>query len=97
MKSNKLKNILNLLKSKKEAFSIESFVLFGSLARGEERQESDVDIAYILKDGYKMSFDRYLRLEEELSKKLNRDIDLVNFDKLNPLIKLNTKDDFLYV
>ncbi|RBQ30406.1 nucleotidyltransferase [Arcobacter sp. FW59] len=89
--------ILNILKNKKSDFNINQFVLFGSFSNETNNHKSDIDIAYILKDGYKMNFDKYLKLEDELSKSLKAKIDLMNFDKLNPLIKLNAKKDFIYV
>lgn len=89
--------ILNILKDKKSDFNIAQFVLFGSFAKEMNRQDSDIDIAYILKEGCKMSFEKYLKLEEELSQKLHTKIDLMNFKKLNPLIKFDAKDDFIYV
>ena len=89
--------VIETLKSKKNSFNISNFILFGSYAKGTNNKDSDVDIAFILKDGYKLSFDKYLELEEELSKSLKAKIDLMNFKKLNPLIKLDAKKDFIYV
>ena len=71
--------------------------LYGSQVNGEATQNSDIDIAYILKDGYKLSFDKYLKLEEKLTTSLKAKIDLMNFKKLNPLIKLDAQKDFIYV
>jgi predicted nucleotidyltransferase len=89
--------ILNVLKDKKSDFNIAQFILFGSFAKGASHQDSDIDIAYILKDGCKMSFEKYLKLEEELTQKLHAKVDLMNFKKLNPLIKFDAKKDFIYV
>ncbi|MBU1659067.1 nucleotidyltransferase domain-containing protein [bacterium] len=89
--------ILNVLKDKKSDFNISQFVLFGSFAKDMNHQDSDIDIAYILEKGSKMSFERYLKLEEELSKSLEAKVDLMNFKKLNPLIKFDAKEDFIYV
>lgn len=89
--------ILDILRNKKNDFNINKFVLFGSFSNDTNNDKSDIDIAYILKDGYKMNFDKYLKLEDELSKSLKTKIDLMNFDKLNPLIKFNAKKDFIYV
>ncbi|MCY4162540.1 MAG: nucleotidyltransferase domain-containing protein [Flavobacteriaceae bacterium] len=60
--------------------------LFGSVARGEERTDSDVDIAYSF-DGYFGFFELH-DLIEDLEKKSHRKVDLVDFDFLNPPIKL---------
>ena len=91
------KTILTILKDKKDKFNIDSFVLFGSFATGNYHQDSDVDIAYILKENTKLTFDGYLKLEDELKQSLLQSIDLMNFKKLNPLIKFHAKKDFIYV
>ena len=89
--------ILETLKAKKNSFNISNFILFGSYANGTNHKESDVDIAFILQDGCKLSFDKYLQLEDELTKSFKAKIDLMNFKKLNPLIKMDAQKDFIYV
>lgn len=89
--------ILKVLIDKKDSFGINSFILFGSFARQNERSNSDIDIAYILKDGCKLSFTQYLKLENDLEKSFETKVDLVNYKRLNPLIKLHAKKDFIYV
>ena len=89
--------IITILKNTKDDFDINQFVLFGSVSTDTNHKNSDIDIAYILKDGYKLSFDKYLKLEEKLSNKKKKKIDLMNFKKLNPLIKLDAQKDFIYV
>ena len=91
------KEILDVLKDKKNIFSIEKFVLFGSFATGKNHKNSDIDIAYIIKDGSKLNFENYLLLEEELSETFQKKVDLMNFKKINPLVKLNALKDFIYV
>jgi predicted nucleotidyltransferase len=89
--------ILDILKNKKDAFNIDNFVLFGSFAVGNNHKNSDIDIAYILKKNSKLSFDKYIKLEEELYKSFKQSIDLMNFKKINPLVKLHAQKDFIYV
>ena len=89
--------ILKVLKDKKNSFNINQFILFGSFANGTNHKGSDIDIAYILKDNCKLSFDKFLTLEDELTISLKSKIDLMNFKKLNPLIKLDAQKDFIYV
>ncbi len=67
--------------------------VFGSMARGEERTDSDIDIAYSF-DGY-FGFFELEDLIDDLEKKLNRKVDLVDFDFLNPLIKENILNDMI--
>ena len=87
------KKVLEILKNQKEKFNIDKFVLFGSFVKSDKY--NDIDIAYISKQ--KLNFEKYLKLENELQNKLNSKIDLLNFDKINPLIKINAKKDFVYV
>lgn len=53
--------------------------LFGSVVRGEMREDSDIDIAII---GEFESLDIY-NMQMELFDILERDIDLINFNKVN--------------
>ncbi len=89
--------IITILKNTKDDFDINQFVLFGSVSTDTNHKNSDIDIAYILKDGYKLSFDKYLKLEEKLTTTLKAKIDLMNFKKLNPLIRFDAQKDFIYV
>jgi predicted nucleotidyltransferase len=44
-----------------------------------------------------LNFESYLKLENELENIFNAKIDLINYKKFNPLIKLHSKKDFMYV
>ncbi|OJV87591.1 MAG: nucleotidyltransferase [Bacteroidia bacterium 44-10] len=59
--------------------------IFGSVARGEDSENSDVDILYQLKEVIK--FTNLLRLHEELEQKLNRKVDLVSEKYAHPKLK----------
>jgi uncharacterized protein len=59
--------------------------IFGSFARGEEKENSDIDILVELKKG-KTLLD-LLRLERQLEKKLGRRVDLLTYNSINHLVK----------
>lgn len=59
--------------------------VFGSFARGEERFDSDVDLLIRLKKP--KSYFELGRLEDKLSAKLHRKIDLVTEKAISPHIK----------
>ena len=59
--------------------------LFGSVARGEERPDSDVDLLVALRDD--CGFEDYLALAEELEKLLGRKVDLVSERGLSPYFR----------
>ena len=50
--------------------------VFGSFARGEERDDSDVDV-YVEFDDAKRTYDNFFALHERLEKLLGRCVDLV--------------------
>jgi uncharacterized protein len=61
--------------------------VFGSYARGEETTESDIDLLVALKPSHlrpALGLFEVIRLEQELKKKLGRDVDLVTEEGLNP-------------
>ena len=73
-----------------------SFIgLFGSYARNEETEESDIDILYDFKKQCTL-FD-LIDLEEQLKLKLNRDVDLVSLQFLKPYFKKYIADDLIYL
>lgn len=54
--------------------------LFGSVARGEARRGSDVDVAVLLAKGAPRAacdYDPVFRMQDELAHRLGRDVDLV--------------------
>ncbi len=59
--------------------------LFGSFARNEETDNSDIDILIEPKSGFTI-FDM-LRMEQALGEKLSRKIDLVEFSAIKPSIR----------
>jgi len=91
--------LLNYLKKFKnelrEQFGIEEIALFGSYARGEANEESDIDIV-ILKMKEKSFFKR-VQAKEFLEKKLHKKIDLGYFDSMRTFIKNRIKKDLVYV
>ena len=61
-----------------------SLSLFGSYARGEERQDSDIDLLVELDE---KRFDRYMDLKFFLEELLGNRVDLVLQDALKPRIR----------
>jgi predicted nucleotidyltransferase len=64
---------------------VRRIALFGSLARGEAKPDSDVDLLVEFEPGGK-SFDRFLALSELLEHLLGRRVDLVTTEALSPYI-----------
>jgi len=79
----------------KEKYGIEEFAVFGSVARGEDNENSDIDIAIIKakeKDYFKRIYAKYF-----LEEKLNKKIDLGYYDSIRPVIKRHINKDLIYV
>jgi predicted nucleotidyltransferase len=92
--------ILYILKSQKDylqqRYGIEIIGVFGSVARGENNDNSDIDILYKFKDK-KLSLFEYMQLLSELEKKFNTKVDLVREDKIKPLLKEYIQKDIVNV
>ena len=59
--------------------------LFGSVARGESKRNSDIDMLIKIKKN--KSLLDIVRLKLELEKKLGRKVDLVEYSAIRPLFK----------
>lgn len=75
-------------------YGVRRIAVFGSVARGEEEKESDIDIL--------VTFERPLRkplgfhlagIEEELGERLGRRVDLVSDESLSPYIRPYVEED----
>ena len=92
--------IIDYLKQHKnnfnEKYSINKLGLFGSFATNNNSNNSDIDIVYetTSKD---LTFKQMYQLEDELNNYFQRDIDLVNLNYMNPLIKRTAIKDIVYV
>lgn len=64
---------------------------FGSVARGEETPESDIDILVEL--GKPMGFFGFCHLQNELQDILKKKVDLLTYQSVNPLLKLYIEKD----
>ena len=62
--------------------------IFGSYSRGEQRKDSDIDIAVNIKDKG-MSLLGFIGLKLALEKALNKKVDLVEYSAIKPIIKNN--------
>jgi len=91
--------ILKILKDElpylREKFNVKSIGLFGSYARDEQRDRSDVDI--LVEFSKPIGFFKFMELEEYLSKKLGVKVDLVTPDALKPMIKPQVMREIVYV
>src|SRR5439155_22425810 len=64
---------------------VRRLALFGSVARGEARSDSDVDLLVEFAPGQK-NFDRFMALSELLERLVGHPVELVTFESLSPFI-----------
>lgn len=76
----------DIIKALSDYYGVEHIRVFGSVARGEERPDSDVDFLVELPRGYDM-FKQRLPLVEALRQLLNRRVELIPEHELNRHIR----------
>lgn len=96
IKESVLKKLETHLPEIADKFGIASIGLFGSVARGEDTPESDIDILYVFKPGFD-SYDAYYDLSEYLEELFERSVDLVSPDYLKPRIKQNILREAMFL
>lgn len=67
--------------------------IFGSYARGEEREDSDVDLLVKFDRSIPIGLFAYLRIHRELEEKLGRKVDLVEEGTLRPAAQSTANRD----
>ena len=71
--------------------------IFGSFARGEECDDSDVDILVKFDRTLPIGLFAYIRMHRELEEKLGRKVDLVEEGTLRPAAQLTANRDLKVV
>jgi len=82
---NQVFEIIGGLEAEIRALGVSRLAVFGSVARGEARPDSDIDILVQFSPGSK-TFDRFLALSELLEANLGRRIELITTEALSPFI-----------
>lgn len=77
-------------------FRVERLGVFGSVSRGEDTSSSDVDILVRFEEG-KKTFDNYMELKFYLEELLEREVDLLTFESIHPLMKERILREAVYV
>ncbi len=75
----------------KRRFSVKNLYLFGSIARGEDQESSDVDLLVEYEPGAHVGMFQFVRLRRELSEMLHCEVDLATRDSLHKELR----DDIL--
>lgn len=91
---NEIKKIKTVLHSK---FDVQQIGIFGSYARGEAKENSDLDVLIELKKDSRMSLLGLSIFEDWLSDKLGIKVDLVLKSTLKPKIGKKILDEVVYL
>ena len=81
----------NIIISTIMPFQPERIGIFGSAARGEATENSDIDILYQLKNT--VGLFNLVRIKDDLEEKLNKKVDLVSEKYVHPKLKPHIMND----
>lgn len=79
----------------KERFGVKKIGIFGSVARGEAKDESDVDVLVEFERG-KTSFDNFMDLSFFLESLFGRKVDLITTTGLHKYIRPYVKKEVIW-
>jgi predicted nucleotidyltransferase len=88
MSVGKKEEVLNIIKNHQKEIrdlGVKRYGLFGSFARGQTTEQSDIDILVEFEPGQK-TFDNFMKLAFFLEDLLGREVDLVTAESLSPHI-----------
>ena len=90
------KFIKNQKKELEQRFGIKTIGIFGSYARNEQTEKSDLDVLIEFKEGYE-TFRNYMQLKFYLEDNLGMKVDLVIASTLKERLKPYIMKEVLYV
>lgn len=95
------KDIINYLKANKnqfaEQFNILQLGIFGSYARNEQTENSDIDILIEMQPETEDIFEKRLMLKELLSKHFSKPVDVCHVRAIKPLFREMILKEAIYV
>ena len=90
-----LASLKNLKKEVAKEYSVKMIGVFGSVARDEQTGQSDIDL--LVEFSKPVGFVTFMRLENFLSDRLGKQVDLVTPDSLKPVIRQDVLSEVIYV
>ena len=94
IKEDVLKKLADNLSEIENLFEIETIGVFGSVSRGEDTPESDVDILYRFKNG-SLPLRDFIAFKDYLEELFGREVDLVSLDFVEPMIQSYVAQDMI--
>lgn len=86
--------INNHLDDLKDEFGVNRIAIFGSTVKGKHTSKSDIDIFVELKEP--IGFFAFIKLENKLSKLLEKKVDLTTKQAIKPIIKKTILKEAVY-
>ena len=80
-----------------ERYGIRFVGIFGSVARNEAKDDSDIDIIYSIEKDRKLSLFSYLKLLSDLEKAFGKKVDLVRDGTIKPGLRSYIQRDLAHV
>ena len=81
-----LRELSKNLTTWKEQYGVKRIALFGSYARGEQNDSSDIDVLVDFIE-HAVTFDNYMDLKFNLEDLFQKKVDLVIYDDIKPALK----------
>ena len=92
--------ILTYLQENKELFhnlyGISKIGLFGSFARQEQNEKSDLDVLIVMDSSTENIFDKRMQLQEHLTKRFSRKVDICHEQAIKPVFRDLIFKDVIY-
>lgn len=79
----------------RETYGVAKIGIFGSIARNEATESSDVDILITLEEP--IGYFKFFKLEQEIASLVGRNVDVVTEPSIKPAIKSNIMKDLVIV
>ena len=93
-------NAIQILKKKQKKYNtmgIKIIGIFGSIAKGNQNESSDVDILYDTEKGVENLHDKKVQLRTELEELFHTKVDLASKKYIKPFVKDEIMKDLIYV
>ncbi|OHE88741.1 MAG: nucleotidyltransferase [Verrucomicrobia bacterium RIFCSPLOWO2_12_FULL_64_8] len=84
------------IRQRLRAAGVQRLGVFGSVARGEARRDSDVDVLVTFAPAQR-TFDNFMAVSEALEEALHRPVELVTADSLSPYLAPRILHEVQYV
>lgn len=96
IKNSVLSQLEKILPEIQERFGIETIGIFGSVAREDDVENSDVDIVYTFKEG-RGNLKDYCGAIDYIEQTLGRTIDFVSLEWMNPNLKPYVEPEIIMI